>query len=95
MIDSSSSRKNLPIGVDLVDGKYFKSGGTVSGKPVYLGLYSSPEEAFKVYRDWRINRIRNLADYYFSMNAITLEVKNALYKIDILPYGNGRRILNG
>jgi len=95
LIDSSNSQKDLPIGVELVDEKYFKSTGTTNGKHVYLGLFDSAEKAFETYRNWRISKIRELADYYFSMNAITSEIKIALYAIDISPYGNGRRIING
>lgn len=56
------------------------------GKHINLGTYSSPEEAFEVYRYAKKEYIRELANKYYSINAIKWNVYHALYNIEILPY---------
>lgn len=54
----------------------------------YLGTYKTPEEAFQVYKEAKERYIRELADYYYSINAIHKEIRDILYRIDIQPDGS-------
>jgi hypothetical protein len=54
---------------------------------VYIGIYDTPEEAFAIYKREKEKYIRELADYYLSIGSIYPNVHDALYKIDIKPFG--------
>lgn len=91
LIDSSRNNNGLPIGVETIEGSVkFKSGATYRGKKLYFGAYDTPKEAFNVYKNWKENYIKELADYYFSIGALHLDIKEALHHIEILPYTKGR-----
>lgn len=77
----------LPLGVNN-NGFHYSSGMTKFGKEVYLGTYKTPEEAFLVYKEAKESYIRELADYYYSINAIHKEIRDILYRIDIQPDGS-------
>lgn len=77
----------LPSGVNW-NGNNYSAGLTKYGKEVYLGTYKTPEEAFLVYKEAKEKYIRELADYYYSINAIRKEIRDILYMIDIQPDGS-------
>ena len=56
------------------------------GNRSYLGSYSTPQEAFEVYKQTKKEYIRELANKYYSINAIRWNVYQALCNIEILPY---------
>lgn len=95
LIDSSRGSRELPLGVETIIGsKKYKSSATYKGTKLYFGAYDTPEEAFEVYKNWRKSHIIELTDYYFSIGALHSDIRDALYKLEILPYGKGR-VSNG
>lgn len=78
--------ENLPMGVTQSGKNTFTINLSINGKIGYFGVFDSPEEAFIVYKKEKEKHIRELADYYYSINAIKENVYNALYNINIKPY---------
>ena len=74
----------LPAGVNH-NGNNYSAGFTKYGKEVYIGTYKTSEEAFLAYKEAKESYIRELADYYYSINAIHKEIRDILYRIDIQP----------
>jgi hypothetical protein len=58
------------------------------GKPTYIGTYADPDLAFLMYKEAKESYLRELADYYYSINAIHKDVRDMLYRIDIQPDGS-------
>ena len=60
-----NSRGDNPIGVsDLPSGNYRVDCNNGYGKLVYLGVYSTKEEAFKIYKEYKENVIKETIDSY-------------------------------
>lgn len=78
---------NLPIGV-VADGTHFAAKCKIDGVTTYLGTGITPMEAFVIYKNYKLNRLRELALYYYNLNALLLEDYNAIINMDILPYNN-------
>lgn len=53
-----------------------------------LGTYKTQEEAFQVYKQAKEQYLKELADYYYSENAILKEIRDLLYKISIQSDGS-------
>jgi len=61
--DSGSRRGNLPQGVSRnSNGNSFVARLTVNGKGTYLGTYSSPEQAFEVYKTAKEDNVKAMAE---------------------------------
>lgn len=86
LLTSKAIRGNYPIGVRrhkqnnkfvAVEGGYINS--------TYLGSYDTPEEAFEAYKQFKTQRIKQIADDEFNRGNITEKCYNALinYKIEI------------
>ena len=69
------------------NGKFVCSINTKNGRN-NLGTYETQEEAFIVYKNAKEKYLQELADYYYSINAIHKEIKDIIYRIDIQPTGN-------
>ena len=81
---SGPSEGSLPRGVQRNSGKfspYINEGP----KRKYYGIYENPEEAFGVYKIYKLNRIKDVADKYLSVNAIEKDIYTTLINIEILP----------
>lgn len=50
-------------------------------KRKYLGSYNSPEEAFKVYKEFKEKNIKQVADYY--KNKIPQKLYDAMCKYEV------------
>ena len=50
-------------------------------KIIYLGLYDTPEKAFKVYKEFKENYIREVADHY--NGKIPYKLYNVMYKYQV------------
>lgn len=72
---------DLPTGVGIC-GKKFSANITTSGKHRYLGLYSTPEEAFSVYKLEKELHIRQLAEKY--KGALVPEIYEAMMNWEVL-----------
>lgn len=75
-------RGECPIGVSKFGDK-FRADLTISNKKVYLGLFSTPEEAFQVYKTAKETHIKQTAEKY--KNKISEKTYQALinYKVEI------------
>ena len=85
------SEPDLPIGVtDNGKGtrRSFSINISMYGESPYFGVFKDPMEAFSVYKFHKEKYIKELADYYFSMNCILKDVYDALYRIEIKPFDN-------
>lgn len=75
----SADRGKYPVGVYYRE----KYNNYQSGGGVYLGVYSTPEEAFNVYKEWKENKLLTLSRKY--SNILDGKVIEAMkvYKIEI------------
>lgn len=83
---SNVTRGELPLGVSLTRDTYrLKPYETYcrdgKGKRVHLGRYLTPEEAFRVYKEYKENVIKQLAEQY--QDAIDLRAYNALMNYEV------------
>lgn len=78
----SAKREGLPIGVTFFkrDKKYMAN-ICKFGKQHYLGLYNTPEEAFKVYKQTKEQHIKEVAEKY--KDKIPQKLYKALYKWEV------------
>jgi len=81
---------NLPKGVDYYGPNRYCarcSFGSENSNGIYLGTFKSAEEAFQVYKKEKETYLRNLVDQYLLEGAILPKTRDAIYNIDIKPYG--------
>ena len=81
-IKRNNSRGDLPIGVcyHKQRNKYQANCNILNGKK-YLGLYSTPEEAFLAYKTFKEQYIKEVADEY--RNKIPKELYEAMYRWEV------------
>ena len=87
-IKSDSTRGEYPIGV-----YYYKTSGkfksqcniynykTNKTKRKHLGYYDTPQKAFQVYKEFKENNIKEVADYYKDL--IPEKLYNAMYEYEV------------
>jgi len=80
---SNSTRGIYPIGVSLSKYNRFLSRISLNGKSTYLGIFSTPEEAFKCYKIKKESIIKELANKY--KNTLDIRAYNSLmlYSVSI------------
>lgn len=79
-IKCNKCRGDLPIGVIHRNKKYEAQCG-VNGKPKHLGYYNTPEEAFKVYKQYKEDYIKKVAEEY--KNVIPSKLYEAMLKYEV------------
>lgn len=79
--------KTLPTGVNLRSNGKYSASIRINGKLHYIGFYNTPEEAFLSYINAKKDRLKQLADFYYTKGAIKQIIYEILYNIEILPYG--------
>ena len=81
-IKSNGRRGNLPVGVTHLNKKY-RACYNMDGKLKYLGCYNTPDEAFKVYKNFKEKHIKEIAEEY--KNVIPQKLYEAMlrYEVDI------------
>ena len=79
---ANKSRGELPLGVsyDKKNKKYLAQ-CSVKGKQTNLGRYDTPEEAFQVYKQFKENVIKQVADEY--KDSIPEKLYNAMYEYEV------------
>lgn len=89
-IKSDKVRGNYPIGVSYHKGnKNFQSKCSIynyeenKSKTKYLGSYDTPEQAFEVYKKFKEQNIKEVADYYKDLIPDKLYSAMYDYKVDI------------
>lgn len=76
-------RKNgLPAGVTFCDNA-FRAQICVNKKKIHLGCFSTKEEAFKAYKDFKERHIKDVAEKYFQEGRITKKVYDALLNYEV------------
>lgn len=79
-----AQRGDLPIGVCVNKGcDGFRAVCTKYGKRHHLGYFSTPEEAFQVYKAAKEAYIKDVAKEYYSRGAITQKVYDALTRYEV------------
>lgn len=81
---ANTLRGDTPIGVSKHGNKY-RAAYSRLNKLIHLGMYSTPEEAFEVYKKAKEAWMKEYGEMLFNEGKITLQVKEALarYKVDI------------
>lgn len=83
---SDRARGKYPIGVSMHGKKYQVScHNTLDGKREFLGTYDSPQSAFRVYKKYKENLIKQVAEQEYNKGNITNECYRAMidYKVEI------------
>lgn len=75
--------KGLPVGVSFRGGKYQAKCRDSNSRHATLGTFSCPDEAFAVYRRYKLSVIRSVADEYRSR--IDTRLYDALISYEVLP----------
>lgn len=80
---SNKSRGELPIGVTKNGNRFVAQLNKGTGKPIYLGIYSTPKEAFQAYKIAKEKYIKEVAEEY--KDKIPYRLYEALmnYKVEI------------
>ena len=83
IIKSDKMRGNYPIGVTYKNNKYIAR-CNVNGNRIFLGTYKTLEEAFKTYKQYKENLIKEIANKY--KNQIPDKLYRALlnYEVEII-----------
>lgn len=80
IIKNNKKRGIYPIGVNRKENK-FQATINISGKPKYLGIFNTPEDAFKAYKEAKEQEIKRLAKKWRLF--ITDECYEALVKYQV------------
>lgn len=90
------SKKGLPTGVVRKANLYYANLYNSNSIDINIPLeynhsgFNTPEEAFEEYRTAKISYIRKIADFYYSENAISKTIRDALCDIDIIPFSDNQ-----
>ena len=81
-VKCDKARGSLPIGIyyDKERDKY-TAGCHFNGKRKFLGRFDTPEEAFAIYKQFKENTIKQIADEYKDL--IPEKLYNAMYKYEV------------
>ena len=85
-VKSDKSRGKDPIGVyQLPNGNYQVRCGDGYGERIYLGLYSTKEEAFRVYKEYKEKVIKEVIDSYEGIipEPFYSRLKDAMYNYEV------------
>lgn len=91
-----SDNKSLPLGVTMTRyGKYRARCIINKGKKqTHLGVFDTEKEAFSIYKEYKLSRIKEMAERYFKLGDIDKRTYDAILKYKILPfkYGDTRNL---
>lgn len=76
-------RGDYPIGVKATpyDGYYSSCSNLFLNKQIHLGTYSTPEQAFQAYKEYKENHIKEVADHY--KDKIPKKLYDAMYRYEV------------
>lgn len=74
----------LPVGVHSSGNKYIVN-ISVYGESIFLGMFDTIDDAFNAYKYTKEKYIKELANYYFSINALHKDIYDILCNINIKP----------
>lgn len=86
-----SDNKSLPLGVTMTRyGKYRARCIINKGKKqTHLGVFDTEKEAFSIYKEYKLSRIKEMAERYFKLGDIDKRTYDAILKYKILPFKYG------
>lgn len=86
-----SDNKSLPLGVAMTRyGKYRARCIINKGKKqTHLGVFDTEKEAFSIYKEYKLSRIKEMAERYFKLGDIDKRTYDAILKYKILPFKYG------
>lgn len=78
-------RGNYPIGVTITKYKKYEAKCTnpLKNKAVTIGCYDTIDEAFKAYKEYKENLIKEIADIEYNKGTITKECRDAMYSYKV------------
>lgn len=80
--NSTLKKNNLPTGVREFGGKYY----SYDSNKVCLGVFTSPQEAFISYKNWKENRIKQVAECFYKKGDISYKLYNVLISYEVKAY---------
>lgn len=85
-VSKRASRGEYPIGVSYLRGKYAAAISKTDGRKgaTYIGIYSTPVEAFEAYKAAKEAHIKEIAEIYYKEGKINEEVYLALMRYEVL-----------
>lgn len=83
-IRNNRKRGQYPIGVYYNKrAKKYEAMYKIDGKNKHIGYYTSVNDAFLTYKEYKEDHIKQIADEYFSNGYITEQVYNAMYAWEV------------
>lgn len=84
-IKRDKCRGDLPIGVCINKrvNRYIASSNDRNNQHIHLGYFDSPTKAFDVYKEYKENLIKSIADDYYNKGLIPIELYEAMYNWSI------------
>lgn len=85
---NNNKRGSLPVGVtyDKIANKFKASSRNGKGKPIYLGLYPTAEQAFQAYKEYKESLIKQIAKEEYEKGNIIKEVYDNLMIYEVVPF---------
>ena len=86
LIQNKSLRvDDLPLGISFnkSSGKYISRCHEGNCQPTILGYFDNPKAAFKIYKEFKEDLVKSLAEEYYSSGQITELAYNALLKFEV------------
>ena len=85
-IRNNRKRGQYPVGVYYNKrAKKYEAMYKINGKNKHIGYYTSVDDAFLAYKEYKEDHIKQIADEYFSNGYITEQVYNAMYAWEVEP----------
>jgi hypothetical protein len=83
-IRNNRKRGQYPVGVYYNKrAKKYEAMYKINGKNKHIGYYTSVDDAFLAYKEYKEDHIKQIADEYFSNGYITEQVYNAMYAWEV------------
>jgi len=85
ILQRTADRGQLPIGVNYKRGskRPYQVRIRVLGKSKYIGIFSTPEEAFYAYKEFKEAHVKEVAEGFYKRGEICEAVYNALMKWEV------------
>ena len=88
IINLQDSNKSLPIGVYKEPNNLYRSSVGYNDKTYHSKYCDTPEEAFEIYKNKKMQIIQEVSTFYYKEKAITSDIYERLCNLEILPYPN-------
>lgn len=85
-VSSNSCRGKWPVGVSFSRNRFIAECWNGNKQKIFLGGYGSPEEAFDVYKEFKMRVIRDVAIKHYNEGNISEKIYNNLLNWKVVPY---------